>query len=148
MSLREPDSLLGCQSKWKIHQEGSMCAQRGDRHMEGMLHGDISEEIEEGWACTGDVRLTERECPRGEVSLRGVLCVESTAWVRRLRGETGPKLSCLQLVVKAEGLPVGAKCVSSIGALSRIWGKPAHVARGGWIDPLGSNLSLPLHPQT
>lgn len=76
MSLRELDSLLGCQSKWKIHQEGSMCAQRGERHMEGMLHGDISEEIEEGWACTGDVRLTERECPRGEVSERCTLCGE------------------------------------------------------------------------
>lgn len=74
--------------------------------------------------------------------------MESTAWVRRLRGEAGPKLSCLQLVVKAEGFPVRAKCMSSIGALSRIWGKAAYVAGGGWADPLGSNLSLPLHPQT
>lgn len=67
------------------------------------------------------MRQRERECS-GQVSLRGGLHVERAAWVRGLRSEAGPRLSWIQLILKAEEFLVRAECMSNTLGLSRIWG--------------------------
>lgn len=100
-------------------QEGGVRAQRGGRLWSGCLTWECNRK----WAHSGEVRQRDHEHP-GPASLRGGLPVESTAWVglRGLRGDVGPRLSWVQLVMRAEGGLVRAVCMSSTRGPRRIWG--------------------------
>lgn len=121
-----------------------MCAERDERLWRGKPYmGMHLGECNGEWAQGAEVRQREREC-LGQVRLRGGLHVERAAWVKGIRSEAGPRLSWIQLILKAEEFLVRAEYMSNTLGPSRIWGFQ-HMWSGmdGWIH-VAANSPPPL----